>query len=454
MILVKRIVAVILDFIWLCLICEILYFLFKAFGLKLDETLIVFCAYTIVFLLPIIAFNNTLSERLLNLRLYKTRGIHLKSSLLLKSSIYYFILSNTVGTFFKITESLLNAYTTVHVNRGWDVIFLVVFCSSNVLILVFSKGYFNFLDYLLKISYRRYNKKNHSLSYKIAFLISALYLLLSFFIFKFRLDSYVEVMSKNITHNMLNEYYPSDDLGRYMESPLVASIAKTNNVVSVANPTSIFYNEYLTQKNLICAINEETFNDINRREAFCKKLVIYSRINNIFNGRSPDQTMITLSYQEKKSFFSKYTAIFKYYYEDKAPSVPVYGGINRDDLKAIYDSTQRTYMKDYYIALGKKLKLSVDSLIKYTDSNGRLALPDHLIDTTNYKPNLTISVTPIVPQLNTRLILFKDVEPLEWLELSSPNGNEMRYNLFGYDYDAAEYDFFESKRNYILGQPH
>ncbi len=219
MILVKRIVAVILDFIWLCLICEILYFLFKAFGLKLDETLIVFCAYTIVFLLPIIAFNNTLSERLLNLRLYKTRGIHLKSSLLLKSSIYYFILSNTVGTFFQITENLLNAYTTVNVNRGWDVIFLVVFCSSNVLILVFSKGYFNFLDYLLKISYRRYNKKNHSLSYKIAFLISALYLLLSFFIFKFRLDSYVEVMSKNITHNMLNEYYPSDDLGRYMESP-------------------------------------------------------------------------------------------------------------------------------------------------------------------------------------------------------------------------------------------
>jgi hypothetical protein len=399
--------------------------------------------------------NNTISERLLNLRVYKTRGINLKSSLLLKSLIYYFILSNTVGIFFKITESLLKAYTTIHINKGWDVIFLVIFCTANLLILVFSQGYFNLLDYLLKINYKRYNKKDHSLSYKVPFLISSLYLLLTFFVFKFNLDSFVDIISKNASHNIVNEYYPNDDLDRFTENSLIiAKIEKTNNIVSIANPSSLFFNEYLLQKNLICGINKETFNDINRRKQFCEKLVIYSQINNIYNGRSPDQTMITLHYQEKKSFFAQYTATFKYYFENKAPSIGVYGGINRDDLKAIYDSTQKTYIKDYYEALGKKLKLPIDSLIKYTNEKGSLALPDWLIDTANFKPNMSVTVKPIVPELKTDIILFKDVKPQEWLEISTPNDNQTQYNFFGFDHDAEEYDFFESKRSYILGQSH
>lgn len=456
MIFLKRIIGFIIDLILFLIFCEIIFFLFKLTKVEQSTDLIFFCSYFSVFIIPILLFQNTLSGKILKLEIHRINKSSLRLSLLLKSCLYYCIYFKVGGSLFIVLENVLKDFTILTIN-SWTYFFIcAVFFISNTIIFIISRGAYNLLDYLLKIRYKPNTISNPHATYKITFLISAVYIILTVVVYRFRLDRLVKTINSEVIDTFTSEYYPIDDLGNYLQEHFIISkISKTNNIVTLSDPTSLYLNNLLIKKDIIVVASDLCYNDNNIRKVFCHKLLYYSLINDLNNQNSPEQTQITLYYRNRKSFFIYFTGVYKYYYDNKNPNAGIYGGINRQDLINIYTSIQNDYVNKYYKELATKLKLPIDTVKKYIDERGNMHFPKHLISQIDTTANqFSVVVQPTIPDLNSKIIFFDNVIPTEYLNANTPTNELIVYNFFGINYmDTDEEDFFEIKQNYVLGMP-
>lgn len=453
--LLKRSFGFIIDVLIFILLCEVSFFIYKFSNIDPPNHLSIFTAYLIGFFIPIILFGNTYSGLLLKIKIYKSRNISLKISLLLKSGIYFGVMFGVFSATAVILENLFKYYTNLKIERFVFLYFTITFFISNALVFFISLGKYNLIDYILKIKYTRYQKRNYALDYKIAMLGSSIYLILTFISFKYNLGDYISLINKEVKQKFILEYFPKDDLGNFTASDwIISKTEKTNKVVSLGVPSSLVYNDYLLQKTILTTINKKSFDNISLRKIFCKKLIYYSNRYNYSNNISPDQTQIILFYRERKSFFIYYTGILKYFYEDKMGSIGVTGGVDKNNLQEYYQTTEANYIKQFYTAVGKALEIPTDTMLKYIDEEGNISFPNWIQEkiTANGKKKIPFDFKADPP--NPKIIKFEDVQPYEWVNVSTPSEEQITYNLFGFDsYDVDEDIFYTYKQTYIFGRP-
>lgn len=300
MLLIKRIIAGLINLSFFALSVILVFPLLNSISIELEHKYFILLVFLISFFLPILFLKSTLGYKIfkINNNSYKKQ--------LIKYSIYYLLFSGLIGRYLTLFEASVNL-SFGHASSFTIVVipFITLFVLSIVLFAC-SMGRYNLIDFFLNIIYskKRYNRSS--------ILILIIWLSASFttiFIFvsgdKYFFNEYFSKFETlNLDYNFTN-YYPKDVFDEYIYFQ-TDKIDLNNDIISFSDPNSFFQDRFLAQKTIFALMNKQTFENEIRRYLLSLQLIIYSNINDVFNGISNiSQTKILLIYNEPQTYFSK-----------------------------------------------------------------------------------------------------------------------------------------------------
>jgi len=428
MLIIKRIIASLINIFIFLAITLGLYPLLNLLRIEVAPKYFLFIVFCIVFFIPIIKLKSTIGNKITNTKPSDY------NKLLVKYLLYYIIVSGIWGSYINIFNSILNINIFQNLSSGLLLFaLLITFLIIMVSLFLFSGGKFNLIDFILKLSYDQKDfSRNIYLTLSTWFLSFYIVMFLGISIKKNFVYEFFESMLNPSNGAISYAYFPSDIFDDFSPFQIV-KYNWNNEILTFSDESSFFQDRYLQQKTVYCIINKSTFESPLKRYELCIHLKYYSQIDDVFNDNetNPDQTKYVLIYNKPQTFFSVKTYLFKYFYDNQNPKHGIYGGVNLDSLSNEYIKQDIESSNKYNSLLAKALGISIDSLYRRTSEDGNLKInerEDSLLRNFGFSSSFSDNyfVLDIIP--------FFSVKPDSMLNFSFPNINQYQVNLTDNNY--------------------
>jgi len=428
MLLIKRILASLINFSAFILATFALYPIFKFFNLEIDDDFFLLIVFCVVYFIPILSLKSTIGLKICNI--YPNSYLRL----FLKYCIYYAGTSGLIFglMYFVIDLSRLQGSELLIFYLAFTIPFIIPFSF------ILTSGHYNFLDYLLnlvhgKVAHKRKSTHIILIWYVWIYLLVVIALLFKMLSFPALID-YVKKPSSPI-HS--NNYYPIEIFNNYTIG-LRDLFYESSDIIVFTDSASLLSNKIVGQKTIYANINESTFLSNNKRYELCYLLLRYSSTNDSLNNiySKVDQTKFLFLYSEQNGLFTHKCYLFTYYYDHNNPYAEdlIYGGINLDSLNRYYLS-HRSLLNE---ALAQTLNIDVQSLLQRTDKKGNINFTDselRVLDTVSYQIEFPLQLYPIhfdSVKPSTTISFLTNPERLspQYAEISSGNHKKLITSLY------------------------
>ena len=436
MLIIKRLIATIIDCVISIIITFLLSWILSQSRIVLGHTQIISIVFCFSIFIPIFYLKNTIG--------YKVLSINVDSykKLLGKYFVYYLLLSGLFEQMLQVVFIILSVNLTINIR---EILFDVSLCIQISIILIgfitfiFSWGKFNLLDFILNIKFNGicYNRSSEL---KLIYWFSTIYLTTFLSIYNYSFTKIIPSLY-NERYNFL-AYFPIEIFNEY--SYFQFEIYDENNdIISPNVKKSYFCRPLLREKTIYANINKSTFESEAKRITLCYLLCHYSNINQIFSEiEAVDNTQIILSYDEPFLLLGRKTYTYRYYYENGY----INGGIEIDKLDCFY----RTHIDFFEKTVGQIKAINPDSVLYKIEKKELTSWKFSEI----HKLFLAYQNDSLAPpkMLITARIPFQEVKPIVKIEASFPlycyHAINFGDELFTLDVDMNYINYL--KNDYII----
>jgi len=375
MLIIKRIAGCLIDIIFFISITLLLYPILLYSKIGLGHIYFMFISFCLAFFIPILFLKNSVGYKILKINV----DSYLK--LLLKFFIYYFIFSDLISPTLSFLSYILNQSVSAFLT-SYSVIFVVIILSVNLLMFLVSCGKCDLFDYILKIRYSNTEyKRNEIITLLLWLFIGSSTLVTALFIKMSYVDNGLNFIDGKFKQQLIT-YYPVEVFEKYSKLQF-EGYEERNDIISLADRQSFIENRLLGQKTIYALINKSTFEDDFKRYELCVYLNYYSQYSALLNDmNNPVQTRFFLVYNERNTYFTHISYVFKYYHDSNEPMTNIHGGYELDSVTLYHKSRLLHFEK----SLKEALKMNgEDSLLTEINKGNSIKLSSKsIIDSLNY----------------------------------------------------------------------
>jgi len=452
---VKRILAFIIDIIIFALFLFILDFLLNRNEIYVSQSVVNLLSFFLSIILAIFFLGNTIGNEVVGISYYERSREKIVLNLIIKYLILYLLIFGGSIGFSSLSLSLLEKYTIIDFPRLFPIRIEITIILISLLFFLISLGRCDFFDYLLgiKITASSYIKRPYHILV-VACLFSSFFLLQGFITYKVDLKRRMSDFKTSMFYKSLPSYYPSEIFDNYIIGGAVHSyMTNTANTASFSNMETFLFNRPLNQQVLSMVVNSKTMFSKNIQKQLIEKLIHFSRISNILSNVEIEQTKFELYYFEVKSFFTigyKYT----YYYDNKAPFQEIYGGIDEGFLYNIYYKGDSCFFESVLKRISEITSIGLDSIRNafwQDKSLNRILSNLDSSEINRLKPfSLNLQLPPLGGEIP--VISFEEVKPEKWVLLNIPPSGHPDYHLIEKAFYPTNKTIYERREEMITYQ--